>query len=187
MYNMKFVVAPSVHGRRAATAHGQTFSPLLAGACAQYCGRSIPRRLLVCGEPRWESRESLPRSAAAPTAAACNAPFGMGRHTINIVLMLCACTSGDHIGATLMHKLAAFAAVGPDALSAPLLPALVHTQAGSAPTPASPGCTDCEHAGQTDVSQMHVWVIVQDICGLVAGAQVQGPSGRRAAGAVHLV
>jgi hypothetical protein len=87
----------------------------------------------------------------------------VGRHTIDIVLMLCTCTSGDHIGATLMHKLAAFAAVGPDALSAPLLPALVRTQAGSAPTPASPGCTDCEHAGQTYVSQVHVWVIIKTL------------------------
>jgi hypothetical protein len=43
------------------------------------------------------------------------------------MLVLHACVSGDHIGATLMHKLAAFAAVGPDALSAPLLPALVRT------------------------------------------------------------
>ncbi len=33
--------------------------------------------------------------------------------------------AGNHIGATLVHKLAAFAAAGPDALSAPLLPALV--------------------------------------------------------------
>ena len=46
------------------------------------------------------------------------------------MLALHACVSGDHIGATLMHKLAAFAAVGPDALSAPLLPALVRTHNG---------------------------------------------------------
>ena len=48
--------------------------------------------------------------------------------------------AGDHIGATLMHKLAAFAATGPDALSAPLLPALVgcmRSQSCSAPHDAS--------------------------------------------------
>lgn len=40
-------------------------------------------------------------------------------------LKSCGIAAGNHIGATLVHKLAAFAAARPDALSAPLLPALV--------------------------------------------------------------
>ena len=39
----------------------QTITPYLAGACAQYCGRSIPRGLLVCCKPRWKPGNPLPR------------------------------------------------------------------------------------------------------------------------------